>query len=378
MKMLQAAHLAKLVERLGLSLLLAAFILMAAGGTRIALAQASEPGAVYVLTNAPAGNEVLVYGRGGDGSLSPAGAFATGGAGSGAGLGSQNAVIVSDDHQLLFAVNAGSNSVSSFRIRPGQGLELASVISSGGSLPTSVAYYKGLLYVLNAGTPNNITGFTVAQDGALMLLADSTRPLSAAATGPGQVSFNDDGSAVIVTERATNLIDTYAVGRDGRLSGPFVHPSAGPVPFGFAVDKRNTVLVSEAGAGGGASSYRIGSDASLAPISSMLMTGQRAACWAVVTKNGRYGYVTNAGTGNISGFAIAGDGSAALLNADGVTAVTGGNPTDVAVSHNSRYLYVRVAALNSIAVFAIGEDGALTPLSVLSGTPAGLAGLAAY
>ena len=110
----------------------------------------------------------------------------------------------------------------------------------------------------------------------------------------------------------------------------------------------------------------------------MVMTGQRAACWAVVTGNGRYGYVTNAGTGNLSGFAVAQDGSASLLDADGVTAVTGGNPTDVAVSHNSRFLYARVAARNSIAVFAISADGSLEPLPSLSGTPAGLVGLAAY
>jgi 6-phosphogluconolactonase (cycloisomerase 2 family) len=107
------------------------------------------------------------------------------------------------------------------------------------------------------------------------------------------------------------------------------------------------------------------------------MTGQRAACWAVVTKNGRYGYVTNAGTGNISGFAIDEDGSASLLDADGVTAVTGGNPTDAAVSHDGQYLYARVAARNEIAIFRIGSDGSLAPEPPLEGTPAGLAGLAA-
>lgn len=378
MKTLQLTQLGTILQRLGVALLLATLLPLFAGDPGIALAQENEPGAVYVLTNAPAGNEVLVYGRGADGSLTPAGSFATGGAGSGAGLGSQNAVIVSDNHQWLFAVNAGSNSVSSFRIRPDQGLELVNTLPSGGVMPTSVAFRQGLLYVLNAGVPNNISGFTVAQDGTLTPLADSTRPLSAASTAPAQVSFNDGGNTVIVTERATNQIDTYTVGGDGRLTGPFVHPSAGPTPFGFALDKQNTLFVSEAGPGGGASSYRVGADGSLAPVSSMLMTGQRAACWAVVTKNGRYGYVTNAGTGNISGFAIGQDGSASLLNADGVTAVTGGNPTDVAVSHNSRYLYVRVAATNSIAVFAINADGSLAPLPALLGTPGGLAGLAAY
>jgi 6-phosphogluconolactonase len=226
--------------------------------------------------------------------------------------------------------------------------------------------------------PNNITGFRVAGDGTLTPLPDSTRPLSAGSTSPAQVGFDDAGSTVIVTERATNLVDTYTVGSDGRLTGPVVHPSAGPTPFGFAVDKRNTLFVSEAGAGGGASSYRVGGDGSLTPGSSMVMTGQRAACWAVVTGNGRYGYVTNAGTGNISGFRIGQGGSAALLNAEGVTAVTGGNPTDVGVSHDSRFLYALVNATNSIAVLAIEADGSLTPRASLTGNPAGLAGLAAY
>jgi 6-phosphogluconolactonase len=359
---------------------LAALVVLAAAAflAPAAMARSHTPGAVYVLTNSPAGNAVLVYGRGGDGSLRPAGSFATGGAGSGAGLGSQNSVILSGNHRRLFAVNAGSNTISSFRIRRDHSLKLVDTVPSGGSLPTSLAFRRGLLYVLNAGVPNNISGFRVAHDGSLTPLRNSTRPLSADSTSPAQVGFDDKGTTVIVTERATNQVDTYSVGSGGRLTGPFVHASAGPTPFGFAVDKRNTLFVSEAGAGGGASSYRIGAGGSLAPVSSMVMTGQRAACWAVVTKNGRYGYVTNAGTGNISGFSIRRDGSAALLNADGVTAVTGGNPTDVGVSRNSRFLYALVNATNSIAVFAIGADGSLEPLPSLTGHPGELAGLAAF
>jgi 6-phosphogluconolactonase len=353
--------------------LAAAALFIATGAT----ASADAPGAVYALTNSPGGNAVVMYDRSGDGSLTPAGSFATGGAGSGAGLGSQGAVIVSDNHRLLFAVNAGSNSISSFRVRP-DGLELADTAPSGGSMPTSVAVSGRLLYVLNAGVPNSISGFAVDNRGDLTPIPGSARPLSAASTAPAQVGFSADGGTVVVTERATNRIDTYTVGLDGLLVGPFVHASAGPTPFGFAVDKRNTLLVSEAGAGGGASTYRIGTGGSLMPVSAMVMTGQRAACWAVVTKNGRYGYVTNAGTGNISGVAIGRDGSASLLDADGVTAVTGGNPTDVALSENSRFLYVRVAATDEIAAFRIGSDGSLAALPSLTGTPDGLAGLAGF
>jgi 6-phosphogluconolactonase (cycloisomerase 2 family) len=338
---------------------------------------AGAPGAVYAITNSPAGNAVLAFDRGGSGELTPAGTFPTGGVGTGSGLGSQGAVIVSDDQRLLFAVNAGSNSISSFRILP-DGLQLADVIASGGTMPTSITFRSGLLYVLNAGMPNNITGFTVDRRGKFTALAGSTRPLSAGSTNPAQVGFSDDGAALIVSERATNVLDVYQLDDDGRPSAQVSLPSSGPVPFGFAVDKRNTLLVSEAGAGGGASSYRITDTPGLDPISSMVMTGQRAACWAVATRNGRFGYVINAGTGNISGFSIAQDGSVALLNSDGVTATTDGNPTDAAMSGDSQYLYVRVGALGAIAVFRIESDGSLSARPSLTGTVANLAGLAAF
>lgn len=338
---------------------------------------ADAPGAVYALTNSPSGNAVIVYNRGGDGSLRPAGSYASGGTGTGAGLGSQDAVIVTADHRLLFAVNPGSHSISSFRIHP-DGLELIDTAPSGGTMPTSLTFRAGLLYVLNAGEPNNVSGFTVSPTGKLTPLIGSTRPLSGASTSPAQVGFSDDGATLIVTERATNIIDTYSVDEQGFLTGPFIHASAGPTPFGFAVDKRNTVLVSEAGAGGGASSYHVDAVSGLEPISSAIMTGQRAACWVIVTTNGRYGYVTNAGTGNISGFAIDQEGSVSLLDADGITAVTGGNPTDIAISQDSQFLYARVSALSQIAVFRIGSDGSLRALPPLTGTPGGLAGLAGF
>lgn len=344
-------------------------VLAASGGE-------GSQGAVFAITNAPAGNAVVAYTRDADGSLTPAGTFASGGVGTGAGLGSQNAVIVTDDKRFLLAVNAGSNSISSFRIGHG-GLQLVDTIPSGGMMPTSIAVRGSLVFVLNAGIPNNVTGFRLNPHGTFSAIPGSAGLLSAPSTGPAQVGFSYDGDSLIVTERNTNIISTFAIGADAQLDGPFITASAGPTPFGFAVGQRNTLLVSEAGAGGGASTYRV-NDGIVSAGTSMIMTGQRAACWALVTPNGRFGYVTNAGTGNISGFVVAPDGSAALLNADGITAVTGGNPTDMAMSNDGRFLYARIAARNEIAAFAIERDGALSPLPALTGTPAGLAGLTGF
>lgn len=367
------------IRHLGVRILSAVLLLLLvlAGTTTIVSAEATQPGAVYTSTNRTDGNSVLVYARAVDGSLTLAGSYPTGGNGTGSGLGSQGAVIVSADHSLLFTVNAGSNSISSFRIRPGQILQLADTIPSGGSTPISLTFYNGLLYVLNAGAPNNITGFKVASSGDLTPLSNSTRPLSGDATDPAQVSFNKTGKIVIVTEKGTNRIDTYTVGQNGRLTGPFVHPSAGPVPFGFALDNQNTVLVSDAGDNGGASSYRVDADGSLTPVSPNVVTGQAAACWVGITNSGQYGYVVNTGTGNITGVAIGPDGSISQLDPDGVTGITGGNPSEIALSIDSQFLYVLVNAKSAIAPFAIGADGSLEAFTQVA-TPGRLAGLAGY
>ena len=373
---LQTATLSRRALCTGLITTLSLSALPAYGGSDHDGAGSHDTGLVMAITNAPGGNAVVVYRRAADGSLTFDGTYPSGGAGTGAGLFSQGAVVVTDDRRFVLAVNAGSNSISSFRIRP-DGLELIDTESSGGLMPTSIAVRDGLVVVLNAGVPNSITAFHLGPQGRLERLPGFTRPLSAASASPAQVAFSDDGGSLLVTERATNMISVFTLERHG-IEGPFLTPSAGPTPFGFAVGPRNTVFVSEAGAGGGASTYRLRRNGDLDAISSNVMTGQRAACWAVLTPDGRFGYVTNAGTGNISGFAIARDGSAELLDADGVTAATGGNPTDVAMSEDGRYLYARVAATSTIAVFRIARDGSLAALPSLTGTPAGLAGLAGF
>ena len=352
-------------------------------GHGIALVSAAgQPGAVYALSNAAAGNTVVVWHRASDGTLSLAAAYPTAGLGTGAGLGSQGALILSEDTRWLFAVNAGSNDISVFRVSP-DSLSLTSRIASGGIRPTSLTVHGNLLYVLNAGDSGNITGFIVGDDGTLTQLADSTRPLSSQATAPAQVQFSPDGRLLVVTERATSRIDTYVVGADGRTTGPSVEPSSGAVPFGFAFGKRDQVFVSEAGGApnglSAASSYRIGPDGTLAVVSASIGTHQIAACWLVVTNDGRYAYTANAGSGSISGYSIDPDGRLSLLDADGRTGITGDatGPADMAFSLDSHYLYVRNGRTGTIGAYAVQADGSLRALPSGTGLPGGSAGLAA-
>jgi 6-phosphogluconolactonase len=337
-----------------------------------------DAGAVYTLSNQPSGNEVLAWDRAADGTLTPAGSYPAGGNGTGGGLGSQGAIIITENGQWLFAVNAGSGSIAAFRVAS-DGLARTDVEPSGGIMPTSLTVHGDLLYVLNAGGDGNISGFRVDSAGDLTPIPGSTRPLSGAGTAPGQVSFSPDGASLVVTERATNRIDIYAVGPDGTASGPTVYASSGATPFGFAFAGSDRLVVSEANGAPGASaasSYTIGKDGALSLVTGSVSTTQGAACWVAVTNNGRFAYTGNA-SGSISAFAVANDGTLTLLNADGRAAVTEGGATDLALSRNSQFLYVRNTRSNTVGAYAVASDGSLTPIAGAGGLPVGTVGLAA-
>ena len=345
----------------------------AAALTGTASGAAKSPGAVYTLTNSPAGNAVLAYDRGADGQLTPAGSYATGGTGTGGGLGSQGALVLSISGHRLFAVNAGSDSVTEFKIK-GQGLEWVTTVPSGGSTPISLTYRHHVLYVLNAGGAGSITGF-VAKGEHLTPLAGSTRPLGAGSAGPAQVSFTPAGDALVVTEKTSSTIDTYAVDKNGRAGAPTVSPSAGGTPFGFDFS-RGHLLVSEAA--GSASSYSVGPGGA-SVISGAVLTHQAAPCWLIASKDGRYAYTANAGDGSISGFSVSNSGVLSLLDPSGVNASfgAGSHPLDETVSGNGRFLYNLTDGLHRITGFRIGEDGSLTQVGLNGGLPVGAAGIVA-
>ncbi len=359
-----------------------------------AAAAGSSAGAVYTLSNSAAGNAVIAYSRPSDGSLSPLGTFPTGGLG-GSGLGgSQGAVTLSDDGHWLLAVNAGSDEITSFAVGADHRLTFADRIWSGGDHPVGVTIgngvergerdkgergdrgARGLVYTVNDGGSGNIAGFSISPTGTLSAIAGSIRPLSSSSSGPAEISFTPGGGTLVVTEKATNRITTYAVGAHGAAGAPTSVASAGQTPFGFAFDNKGRAVVSEAFGGAAnastVSSYDLsGGSASL--IDGPVPTTETAACWVVVTKNGKYAYASNTGSGSISGFAIAGSGSLDLLNSDGVTGVTGGAPTDMSLSSNSKFLYARVGG--TLHAFRVHHDGSLTDLGSTA-VQAGIVGLA--
>lgn len=360
-------------------LLAAAFLLTAlAGFASPAFAGTGTGGFVFTQTNAAAGNSILAYARAADGSLSFAASYPAGGLGTGVSLGSQGSVILTPDNKWLLAVDAGSHQISVFAVGPA-GLSLVDVAASQGFMPVSLSFHEGFVYVLNEGGSGNIAGFSLDSRGMLSPLAGSVQFLSNGGTGaaPGgaEIAFSPDGGTLAVTEKATNRIDTFAV--QGGVASPAVsHPAAGITPYGFAFNQRGTLVVSEAFGGApnasALSSYLV--RGGFTPVSASVGTTQTAACWVVISNNGKFAYTTNAGSASISSYAVNKDGSISLMSA--VAGRTGAAPTDMATGGSGAFLYALSAGGHAIDAFGMQTDGSLAPLGAVS-APAGAAGLAA-
>jgi 6-phosphogluconolactonase (cycloisomerase 2 family) len=343
-------------------------------------------GTLFTTTNSVDGNRVLVFDRSPSGALKLAESFPTGGFGTGAGLGNQGGIVLTPNGDWLLTVNAASAEVSLFEVVDDV-LVLRDIVPSGGAVPLSVAVDHNLVYVLNggdAGSPNNITGFTLsASAGRLTALPGSTRALSGDAVAPAQISFSPWGGVLVVTEKGTNMITTFTVGDDGLASNANPQPSSGMTPFGFAFDRNGRLFVSEAFGGAldasAMSSYAVSGSGILTTISPTVPTHQTAACWVALDLTGRFAYTTNTGSSSISGYRIAPAGAISPLDADGVTASTGAgsSPIDVALTKDGRFLYALSGGANTITGFRVRGDGSLDPVETEGDLPIGTNGLAA-
>lgn len=178
------------------------------------------------------------------------------------------------------------------------------------------------------------------------------------------------------------MIDTFVVADDGLVSGPSTFQSVGLTPFGFDVGRGDHLFVSEAAGGvanaSSASSYQVSDEGDLTLISGAVPTRQTAACWLLTSRDGRFVYTANAGSGSISGFRVGPNGTLDLLDPSDETGLTGGgsHPTDMAQSRNGRFLYSLNNGNGTIGAFGSNQDGSLHPLMTISGLPTTCAGLA--
>ncbi len=357
------------ITRLAAAAFALAAMLVALGGTASAAPKSSAP--VFVQTDNPVGNQVVAFDRAADGTLTQAGVYNTGGTGGaleGAvvdNLASQGSLAYDPQHRLLFAVNAGSDTVSVFGVS-GDELSLRQVIDSGGSFPASIAVRNGLVFVLNAEGEASVQGYSVV-GGRLLRLPGANRSLGLSPTQtprftstPGQVAFSPDGRQLLVTTKGNgSAIDVFRIRPRGRLSaGPVVNSLPGEVPFAVAFDDQGRLLVAEAGTNALAS-FTLNADGTVTKLDSV-ETGQAATCWVV--GSGGFFFTSNAGSGTLSRFQEALDGGLTLL---GATATHGGT-VDATITPDGRFLYAQTGGEGLVDEFEIGAGGSLSPIGSIA------------
>ncbi|MFI1358073.1 lactonase family protein [Streptomyces sp. NPDC020898] len=370
----------------------AGILAAAAAVTTVNFASAGEPQrpgrtakadhAVFVQGNELAGNTIHVFERGDDGALSAAGRYATGGKGGDQvdaptdSLASQGSLVYDDRSGLLLAVNAGSGTVTSFRVQ-GRKLTSRQVVSSGGDFPASVTVSGTLAYVMNAGGKGSVRGFRITAKG-LVPLSGSHRSLGLAnekvplfSSSPGQVAFTPDGRALVVTTKSANTVEVFPIRRDGRPSHrPVVNDSAGGVPFAITFDKGGRMLVAEAEKST-VSTYKVRADGTLKVVQQPLANGQNTLCW--LERAGDFFYGGNTGNSTVTGYRTDRHGRLALTNDVGIatppSAMSQG-VIDLAVTRDEKFLYVQNAVSGTVDGFRVGRNGSLTKVTTATGLPA--------
>jgi 6-phosphogluconolactonase len=341
---------------------------------------------VFVMNNNVEKNEILAYQRLFDGRLTLKERFATGGRGSGGTtdpLQSQGSLTISSDHNMLFAINSGSGTISSFHLFGGLPILIDQEIS-GGSEPVAVAEHNGIVYVLNAGGNGAIVAFRTDNLGHLHKIPKSTVHLTATHSGGSSISVSPDGKTLVVIEKVPNNIDTLSIHPDGTLGAIVVNHSVTPGVFAAVFSPSGKLIVSENQPNGtdvsSISSYTINADGTITAVTQSLSTLGDGNCWNVITPNGRWVYVDNSATSTVAGFSVGANGVLTPI----AGTVLGTNPSgttnlDIAVSGDGKYIYTINSGEGSVSIYSINADGTLNNLGEIDGLPkaVGFNGIAA-
>lgn len=341
---------------------------------------------VFVMTNNSSKNEILTYQRGYDGQFSLKTRVETGGRGSGGTndpLQSQGALTLSGDHNLLFAVNSASGTVSSFHLVDGFPV-LVDTEATGGAFPVAVTEHNGTVYVLNAGGSGAIVAYKADGFGRLHEIPNSTVFLTGDNSGASSISVSPNGQWLIAIEKASNSIDVFPVHPDGTLGTVVANKSVTPGVFATNFTQNGQLIVSENQPDGtdvsSISSYTINANGTLTAVTQSLRTFGDGNCWNVITPNGKWVYVDNAGTSTVAGFSIAANGALTPIAGTILSTLSNGaGNLDMTVSGDGKYLFNLQSGAGVIGVFTVNSDGTLNQLGNIQGLPAnvGFNGIAA-
>ncbi len=297
---------------------------------------------VYTITNPNGANAIAAYERNTQsGELTFRATYPTGGVGSGSVIDSQSPLLVNAEGTFLYAVNAGSNSISVMAIGEDGTLALVGApVASRGVEPASLALNSDLLYVANKGdgaTPPNYTGFRVNTDGTLSRI--KRRVEMNIGDNPTQVLFNRTGDKLIGLRLGGRIIDCFTVVRQNGKLRPTAQLGNQTGPFAAVFNPTNdTQLVVSDVRLPGAISYSVTEQGQVNQITAVSNAPDRAACWIAIHNNGVSVWLANTGTSTLSLYTISNNGSLNLMS-NHSTLAFGRAPFEIVLDKNGQFLY---------------------------------------
>lgn len=334
----------------------------------------SSHGAIYQIDNNPIDNHVIIHKILSDGTLSFAGSVSTLGRGSSLNTSdpfySQNPVIV--DNDSLFVVNAGSNSMSVFKINPEDPTQiiLQQVVDTNGDYPVSIAVNSLYVAVLNGGTRSGFRIFsrnsslTPIWDRSISLNPTQSTPPMGPPNTVSQIMFSQDNKNILVIYKGTDdnhpgAMLIYPINNE-LVSNPHkIVIQPGYLPFALSPIEDIGLLIANASYGVNTLSYNSEILRSI-PISG-------AVCWtAYSSKTGSY-YVIGSVSGDVSEIEVDSILQPNLINTHALGKDSAATDAQVATINGVDYLYVNTPGIRSVSILRLNSPGnvSLLPSSKL-------------
>jgi len=375
------------------------------------------------MTNQPDGNEILVYSRDEtSGRLEYVSAVSSNGIGHGFQDGATDAALDPLDGQgslavsgnCLLAVNAGSHTITSFRIKSATEISIADTISSGGTFPVSIAAREGIVYVLNTGGVGSIAGFNLLPFNCKLTSLGASIDLSQTFPsgppsepvfnlGPKQIGFTPENNILVLLgsdggeistffqtgNYADGTLNVYELDENGLTSAAALTKTVVPsssLPYAFDFDSQGRLLLVEAV---GAFSNGVSEPISLAQASSVNELGSSVSlwngidsraprqksevnttlptgCWVKYSPRDSCVYVTHPEAGSVSSLKVK---NKRLKLVEAGAAVTGTPLFDLEFSPDYKFLYVLSVpgdSANAIYVYKVSCDCGLKQIQVIT------------
>ena len=394
--------------------------------------QMNGGGHLYMQTN-ESRNCVIHYLRAADGTITESERLPTGGAGSGGynpivnrestpnPFEGARSVVLSPDNRLLFATNAGDNSVSSFAVGEGGRLTLIDAKRTGNAVAARSGSAKSLQYEANTGTlyvchslgPDHVRLMSVDSEGRLtarperytvntedkpnrvatmVALSPDSKFLIVGTTFDEPAKPNPDGSPILWVSRngeaprsvASNAPDpdglvVFPIDGHGTLGAPMFQDGGGGSPwFPLFLNHRPHQFVIGYAVADGLSLASLDSDGTVStgPVVQIDTSAGKPTelCWLSISPDDRTVFATNFGYSYITTFRLEGnvlsvakDPACPKVPGDGrfraLNGTVSSGPSDNWLSPDGAHLYQIYGNASKLVGYSVRDDGGLEEIT---------------